>query len=512
MNTSEPDFRTPDKTSEKKDNSRLRAIVPVLPVIIVFVALTVVAWLIPLRPTMSESENRNLEKFPQLTVEALLDGSYFDDIGVWFSDTFTFRESWINTAKGLESLYGSRTVAIYGEIGAVDDIPEINVSVPDTGEAPSAPADEAEPVETNAPDQQDTDESGSAGQEQSEEPTGEGSDDSDTEKESYDPRNEGGVEAPPDDATQSSWGGQLVDEEDYVGYSAVIQIENATYNYTGFSQTYADMYTASMNKAAGLLDGKARLFTVLALENTTFMLTREDRLAMSCKPEEDAVEYIFSNLDSRIQTVSVYDNLIKHNSEYLAFRTDPHWTATAAYYAYESWCEVAGVEPVPLSEYEVIEYPGFYGSNYGKAARANLIEEDTVVCYVPPGNITLYLSDNSDDGLGWEQPLITDRTNAPDHAKYLAFLAGDHAKGTFINDDITDGSACLVIKTSVGNPFVYYLTQHYQYVYVLDIRYYFGRSLTSFVDHFEIDDVIFMHGTGFAMGSGGNSVITNFVR
>ena len=505
MNTSKRSSRKAGKYLRPKDRSKSHSILHSLPVIIVFIAVTIMAWLIPLRPTMSESEKRNLEKFPQFTVDALIDGSYFDDISVWFSDTFTFRETWMSTAKSLEMLYGSRSVAIVGDIGANDDIPEISVSVQNT--EPNPPAEETDPVptetdpvptETTAPVQDPEND----GQTESTDPTQEG----------YDPREEGGVEEAPKDATQSAWGGQLIDEEDYVGTTSVIQIGNAAYKFTGFSKSYADKYTESLNKAAELLDGKARLFTVLAPENTTFMLTREDRLAMGCKPEEDAVEYIYSNMDSRIQTVSVFENLVAHNSEYIAFRTDHHWTATGAYYAYEAWCDVAGIEPVPLSEYEVIEYPGFRGTYYSKAARSDLLEEDTVVCYVPPGNITLYLSDSSKDGLGWEQALITDRTRSDAYSKYLAFLAGDHAKGTFINDDITDGSACLVIKTSIGNPFVYYLTQHYQYVYVLDIRYYSGRSLTSFVDHFEIDDVIFMHGTGFAMASGGNSVISSFVK
>ena len=469
-----------------------------LPVIVVFVAVTVMAWLIPLRPTMSESENRNLEKFPEFSFGVLLDGSYFDDIGVWFSDTFTFRETWMNTAKSLETLYGSRSIAIVGEIGESDDIPEVTVSLEKVETTPPTPETEPVPTETTEPaqEQESSGETESSGQEQ----------------EGYDPREEGTLETAPADATQSAWGGQIIDEEEYVFSSTVIQVGNATYTYTGFSKTYSDIYAELLNKAADLLDGKARLFTVLCLENATMMLTREDRINMYCKPEEDAIEYIYSIIDPRIHKVSVFDHLIEHNSEYLAFRTDPHWTATAAYYAYEVWCEDAGFEPVPLSEYEVIEYPGFYGANYGSAPRRDLIEEDTVVCYVPPGEITLYLSDRSDDGLGWEQPLITDRTNAPANAKYLAFLAGDHAKSTFINDSITDGSACLVIKSSIGNPYVYYLTQHYQYVYVLDLRYYYGRSLTSFVEHFEIDDVLFVHGTGFAMGSGGTGVIKNFIR
>lgn len=481
MTTSNTDSRTEGMHSPEAVSSKSRAILPSLPVIIVFVAITVMAWLIPLRPVTSQTENRNLERFPQFTVAALFDGSYFDDISVWFSDTFTFRETWISTTKKLETLYGTRTVAIYGDIGSNDDIPEIIVSTQNT-----------EPYATDPTKPTDTD--------PSEKP----------EKE-FDPREEGMQEAP-DDATQSAWGGQVIAEEDYINRGAVIQIGNATYIYTGFSQNNADRYAAAMNKAVDRLDGRARLFCVLGLENTTFMLTREDRIAMGCKPEEDAVDYMYSKMDPRVNTVRIYDNMIAHNSEYLAFRTDHHWTATGAYYAYEAWCREAGFEPVPLSEYEVIEYPGFYGSYYARAGQSKLLKEDTVVCYVPPGNVKLYLSDENSDSLGWEQPLITDRSRSKPNSKYLAFLAGDHAKGTFINDDITDGSSCVVIKTSVGNPFVYYLTQHYQYVYVLDIRYYSYRNLSSFVKRYEVDDVIFMHGAGLAMGSGGSSLITSFVN
>ena len=478
------------KQTEKK-KSKFLSLLYSFPVIIVFAAVTVIAWLIPLRPTMSDSENRNLERFPDFSVGVLLDGSYFDDISVWFSDTFTFRETWIDTAASLEYLYGSKTVAIYGDIGTGDDIPEFNLSANNT-EAPTEPeVVEEEPTEATA---DYVDESTAV-----------------TEV-VFDPREEEDIEEAPSDAANSAWGGQVIDEDEYIGTSAVIQIGNATYAATHFTQAYADKYSASMSKAAELLDGKARLFCVLGLENTTFMLTREDRLKMGCKPEEDAVQYMYSNMDSRVNTVTVFDNLIAHNSEYLAFRTDHHWTATAAYYAYEAWCEEAGFEPVPLSEYTVMEFPGFYGTYYAKAAKNYLLEEDTVVAYVPPGNITLYLSDKSGDSLGWEQPVITDMSHSKSGAKYSAFLGGDHARGILINDDIKDGSSCVVIKTSLGNPFVYYLTQHYQYVYVLDIRYYTGKKLTAFVDHYSIDDVIFMHGTGLAMTSGGTSLISSFVK
>ena len=52
------------------------------PAIAFFIALgllTALAWCLPLRPSVSEKEKRNLEPFPDFSVSSLLDGSYFED-------------------------------------------------------------------------------------------------------------------------------------------------------------------------------------------------------------------------------------------------------------------------------------------------------------------------------------------------------------------------------------------------------------------------------------------------
>ena len=68
--------------------------------------LTVISWIIPLRPTYSEFEKRELTKFPSFSLQALFDGSYFDQIDLWFSDTFPFRDTFITGNSYLRQLYG----------------------------------------------------------------------------------------------------------------------------------------------------------------------------------------------------------------------------------------------------------------------------------------------------------------------------------------------------------------------------------------------------------------------
>ena len=60
------------------------------------------------------------------------------------------------------------------------------------------------------------------------------------------------------------------------------------------------------------------------------------------------------------------------------------------------------------------------------------------------------------------------------------------------NKDLSDGSACIVVKESFGNAFVPFLVDHYQYVYVIDYRYWKG-SLEELVGETGATDVIFIN-------------------
>lgn len=509
---------------------RRRALLPCIPFYAALAVMTVVAWLVPLRPEVSEDEKRRLEQFPQFSFEALADGSYFKGVDAWFSDTFTFRDDWIMLADRVEALHGGGDVVIHGTITASDAIPEIPA-------IPQVTTGGQSGVTISGNDSQNVSEDKPGGEEQADKTAEKlpGNDETADGEGSVSPENPPGSDtsgtgdavsvedffggAGSDDAAvgtadeEETWGGEVLAEDEFFSQGAAIQIGDAVYAVPGFSQYYCERYVGSLNRAAERLDGKANIYNITVPSNISYMLSRSDREFMGLVLEEDGLAYMHSMMDERIHCISVFDVLVSHNSEYICFRTDHHWTALGAYYAYVEWCESAGVEPVQLEKYETVEFTGYLGTTYYKAQKSSIVADnpDSVVCYIPPGDVILYLSDNSSDGLGWEQDIITNRTTSSAGAKYLAFLAGDHAKGTFINNDITDGSACLVVKNSQGNPFVYYLTQHYQYVYVIDPRYYFGRDIVSFVDEFEVDDVIFCTSAGFAWGKGGTETIAEFV-
>lgn len=523
----------------KRAQQRRKAILPCIPFFVALGVLTVIAWILPLRPTLSENEKRILTEFPQFSFSSLADGSFFEGVDSWFSDTFTFRDSWISLSDQVEDLHGTGEVVIYGTISAGESIPQViipppvsdteaDVSVPNTsagdqaGDISLEVQDDPQDAQTDDPQDisQSEPDTSVSDADQAQPDDGEATDDGEDEQPPADDSAQPEEEQPEEDTSNvasagaTAWGGEVLDADEYFSQGAVIQIGDAAYNVPGFSQYQCDRYVSSMNRALELLDGRARLYTITVPTSITYMLSRSDREFMGLTLEEDGLEYMYSQFAPGVNYVDIYDTLVRHNNEYLCFRTDHHWTALGAYYAYVEWCKVAGFDPVPLDAYEVIEYPGYLGTTYYSAQKSSLLGQnpDTVVCYVPPGDVHLYIQEGSSDRLGYETSLIINRSNSSSGSKYLAFLAGDNAKCTFINNDITDGSACLIIKNSQGNPFVYYYTQHYQYVYVVDPRYYFARGLVSFVEEYDIDDVIFCTGAAFTWGNGGNDLISYFVR
>ena len=99
-----------------------------------------------LRPVESETEKRELTKFPSFTMDAFLSGAYTDQISRWYADTFPGREGLIKAYHGIESLYGLRGEQFQqGDVGdAVPDGPMGDT--PATPDRPTSGGEQGEQV------------------------------------------------------------------------------------------------------------------------------------------------------------------------------------------------------------------------------------------------------------------------------------------------------------------------------------------------------------------------------
>ncbi len=176
--------------------------------------------------------------------------------------------------------------------------------------------------------------------------------------------------------------------------------------------------------------------------------------------------------------------LAPYSAEKLFFDTDHHWTQRGAYYAYASLMQDMGKDPVPMEHYDKLLLQDFYGSLYSKAP---LIREDAEeVEYFVNEELTptvYYVdTDETDDSFYTEE-------NFTVKDKYTMFLGGNFSEVRVENPDAEKGNL-LIVKDSFSHPLVPFLSEHYENVYVIDLRYY-QLPLLEYIEANEIDDVLF---------------------
>ena len=417
------------KQKNKKQKNKTRAVIACFSVLL-FVGATVALYL-PLRPTYSDAEKRELTQFPEFSVTALLDGSYFNGISTWYSDTFPFREMFINANSKIKSFYGigDSISGFVDEIG--DDIPEI----PTGGEVVTQPL-VTDPPTTEAPDR--------------------------------------------------------IDESLIQKLSSIIIVDNAAYEYYSFIRSTADGYAATVSRAANALKDKARVFCMVIPTSIDIMLDDGIRKNVSSTSQNDAINYIYSVMSPNAEKIKLYEPLRAHRKEYIYFRTDHHWTALGAYYAYCEYAAAAGLTPAPLDSFEEKQFDNFVGAFYNDSGKDPALEKepDTIYAYKPIGNVKLEFTDRKGNKTNW--PIISDVSGWSRGSKYSTFIGGDQPYTHIVNSDITDGSSCLVIKESFGNAMVPFLTLNYSEIHVIDYRYWKG-DINEFAKKNGIDDVIFLN-------------------
>ena len=421
----------------------------VRPFIWVLAIMTVISFIIPLRPTQSFSEKRNLAEFPDFSLEALKDGSYFDDITLWFSDTFPGRESWISLSTGITALHGHSEITIQGDLGNNDIIPVETVELQVPEEKPVQQLENDIPAD-NQPVQEQ--------------------------------------EIVPEETEAEEWGGVNAEEFE-ISNSAVVQIGDTAFNVLGFTKHYSDQYVDLVNRFANAMEAKdIEVISCIAPTAIGILVEPEYLELLQSAPQSEMLEYLQSNMNDNIIKVDTVSELLKHNNEYLFFRTDHHWTALGAYYAYVAFCDTMGYEAVPLESFREWNQGEFRGSIYYAAKYPKKLKVDEVIAYVPDGDI---VCTSSKDGWNfYDTELIADRTTWAIDCRYLCFLSGGTTITKIVNNDLPDAPNAVVVIDSFGNAFAPFLTQHYNTIYTIDYRKYKAMDLQRFCDLNDIDQVI----------------------
>jgi hypothetical protein len=208
-------------------------------------------------------------------------------------------------------------------------------------------------------------------------------------------------------------------------------------------------------------------------------------------PQKPMIDQIYQNNGDSIKNVNVYDILSRKRNEYIYYRTDHHWTALGAYYAYTEFAKAAGFEPVDINTLEKKSIPDFLGTLYKDSGNDPAVgaNPDTVDYYKIPGNRLCKLWEKGKTGGPISVDLIAEFAKGSN--AYSAFIWGDNRLMT-ISTEHNNGRKIAVIKESFGNAFVPFLAANYQEIHVVDFRYFDQGNLLKYLKDNGINEVLFL--------------------
>ena len=472
--------------------------------------LFVLGVLLPLRPRYSDAEKRELKQFPAFSLQGLFAGSYFRDITSWYQDSYPGKEEWMLLASKTKAFYGLQGEQIYGAAEQVkEEIPTGEGAMAETfalkKDGEGVQEDGTEKKESDGESQRKADaRNKKEGKEQTEE--GKGTEEKQEEAEAK----QSGEVKQSSDAKQGSTKEKEENSNFETDAEGNLQIKKAdkaenvageqigslylngdsAYELYYFSEKAVRAHASLLNTVQAMFP-KVKLSAMIVPNSFGVILDPKVQEKLASSGMDQAIAYSYSLMDKRVNTVNVFDALSAHKKEYIYFRTDHHWTQLGAYYGYQEYCKSMGYSTKPLSDYQKMDFPEFYGTFYFFMNRPESLKghPDQVTAYQGSMN-TMQYTDSK--GNLQEGKLINDASQMLPGNKYNCFMLGDHGYVEIHNEGAPRKKSILVLKDSYGNAFVPLLAQDYRDVYVVDYRHYQGNA-SSLIREKGIEEILFLN-------------------
>lgn len=401
-----------------------------LNIVLFFLPLFVIGILnfcVPNKPTISELENRVLKTRPVFAWEKLFSGEFTREYEEYFADNFIFREKFVQFSgsfKELWALPGSDKVALIVNKGA-------NVAQTQNNQA----------TNNQNPDEQ----------------------------------------APPKTTVNTTNNVLVINDK-----AMEIHTFNAeaSKDYAAFLNEFQERLATKTSDSDN--QNNVTVYSLLAPTQIEFIAQKEYQSLSS--PQKKTIDYINERLNNGVIPVDAYTALQQHSGEYLYFRSDHHWTALGAYYAYTAFMRTQGIEPIPIEQYTVEEIKPFLGSLYSTTLSAEIQDNPDSLYLYKPFTAHKYAVVYQKEPV--ETPLL-DLRHAENKNKYGIFLSGDVPWGV-ITTEVKNGRKLAVIKDSYANAFIPFLLPHYEEIYVIDPRQ-FQQEIFHFIQDKGIQQVLFLN-------------------
>ncbi|MGE5473808.1 MAG: DHHW family protein [Ignavibacteriales bacterium] len=383
------------------------------------------------KSSISVLENRALQRRPALTLNSIFNGSYFKEYENYFSDNFIFRDNFVfisNNIKKIKGFTNKDGASIVQHKG--ENIAEI----PKKKIEPKQEIQDND-ILKNKEETQENDKSGS-----------------------------------------------------FIGELLILNDTAMTVFH--FYQRNCLKYSKIINQFTEKSARNINIYSLLVPTQIEFISSSKYKNISDS--QKNAIDFINKHFNNKVKVVDAYLALKQNRDKYIYFRTDHHWTALGAYYAYTAFTISSGVKSIPIEQYKTEKVTGFLGSSYSETLNKKLEKN--------PDTITLYKPFIKNDyNIFYDGPLkmnLLDMNHAEKKNKYRIFLSGDRPLG-IIKTEVKNGRKILVVKDSFGNAFIPFLLPHYEEIFIVDPRQY-NKNILNLINDNGIQDVLFLNYTSAA--------------
>ena len=176
-----------------------------------------------------------------------------------------------------------------------------------------------------------------------------------------------------------------------------------------------------------------------------------------------------------INFTDIAPTFLTHNQEYLYYKTDHHWTTLGAFYAYQTW-KKDDVKNDYVWE-KVSE--NFRGSLDSKVL--GLTHTTDEIDIVKTDDLILNSNRN-----------LYELTKLQEKDQYQVFLGGNSGEIS-IETKNQNHKSILVLKDSYANSFIPFLLSDYQYIHIVDLRY-FNQNFATYIEEINPSEILILYG------------------
>lgn len=203
--------------------------------------------------------------------------------------------------------------------------------------------------------------------------------------------------------------------------------------------------------------------------------------------QKDVIDFVYNALD--FKGVNVYDILKEKSTQYdLYYRLDHHWTTYGAYLAYLEYIKDKDVVEVSNPDFNMVS-DEFYGTFYSKV-NDYTVSPDKIYAIEQTSNFEIFDVANNKKTTSFYYNEWLDKKD-----KYSYFLDNNQPLLEIRNLSVTEenkGKSIAIIKDSYANCFVPIIANNFEFIYVIDPRFY-RLSISEYINEKNIEEVLLIY-------------------